>query len=159
MLQDQLKELEKEKKDMLETDKASSKLVKKLYHLKGIGSVSSWCLVYEFFGWRVFKNVKEVGAASGLAPTPYNSGNSNREQGISKAGNPRIRSLMVELAWSWLRYQPQSSLSQWFLERFAMGGKRMRRVGIVALARKLLIALWKYIETGLVPEGAMIKSQ
>ncbi len=77
MLQDQLKELEKEKKDMLETDKASSKLVKKLYHLKEIGSVSSWCLIYEFFGWRVFKNVKEVGAASGLAPTPYNCGNSN----------------------------------------------------------------------------------
>ena len=152
VIQTQLKELEDEKKQMLAADDKQAKQVKALQHLKGIGPVSSWCLIYEFFGWRKFKNVKEVGAASGLAPTPYDSGDSVREQGISKAGNRRIRSLMVELAWSWLRYQPQSKLSEWFLERFAKGGSRMRRIGIVALARKLLVALWKYLQTGLVPK-------
>lgn len=158
VIQTQLKELDDEKKEMLAAGGKQAKQVLALQLLKGIGPVSSWCLIYEFFGWRDFKNVKEVGAASGLAPTPYDSGDSEREQGISKAGNRRIRSVMVELAWFWLRYQPQSKLSEWFLERFAKGGKRMRRIGIVALARKLLVALWKYIQTGLVPEGAIMKN-
>jgi transposase len=92
-----------------------------------------------------------------LTPTPYDSGDSTREQGISKAGNKRIRKLMVELAWLWLRYQPGSQLSQWFEKRFGQGGKRMRRIGIVALARKLLIALWRYLEQGVIPEGAVLK--
>jgi transposase len=125
--------------------------------LKGIGPVSSWNLVYEFFGWREFKNVKQVSAASGLVPTPYASGGSNIEQGISKAGNRRVRTLMVELSWYWLRYQPNSHLSIWFNQRFGPNGKRMRRIGIVALARKLLVALWKFLEKGQVPEGAMLK--
>ena len=94
---------------------------------------------------------------TGLTPTPYDSGNSTREQGISKAGNKRIRTLMVELSWLWLRYQPDSALSQWFEKRFAHGGKRMRRIGIVALARKLLVALWRYLEHGVLPEGAILK--
>lgn len=158
VIQNQLKELDDEKKAMLTADGKQAKQVLTLQLLKGIGPISSWCLIYEFFGWRDFQNVKEVGAASGLAPTPYDSGDSEREQGISKAGNRRIRSVMVELAWSWLRYQPQSKLSEWFLERFAKGGKRMRRIGIVALARKLLVALWKYLRTGLVPEGAILKN-
>jgi transposase len=80
------------------------------------------------------------------------------EQGISKSGNRRVRGVMVELSWYWLRYQPRSSLSRWFMARFGSGGKRMRRIGIVALARKLLIALWKYLEQGIVPEGAILKS-
>ena len=93
----------------------------------------------------------------GLAPSPYASGESSREQGISKAGNKRARTLLIELAWSWLRLQPESALSQWFNRRFAAGGKRMRRVGIVALARRLGIALWRYLEHGEIPAGASLK--
>ena len=96
-----------------------------------------------------------MGACAGLTPTPYDSGDSQREQGICKAGNKRIRSTMVEAAWMWLRWQPQSALSKWFEERFAKGGKRMRRIGIVAMARKLLVSLWKYLEHGEMPEGAV----
>jgi len=157
VIQAQLKEVENEKEKMLAKGDKPAKQVEALYRLKGIGPVSSWLLIYEFFGWREFKNVKEVGAASGLAPTPYDSGDSKREQGITKAGNKRVRRMMVEISWYWLRFQPQSKLSRWFLERFGGGGRRMRRVGIVALARKLLVALWKYLETGLVPEGAAMK--
>ena len=112
----------------------------------------------EFFLWRDFRNTKQLGSCAGLTPTPYDSGDSTREQGISKAGNKRIRKLMVELSWLWLRYQPDSALSQWFERRFGQGGKRMRRIGIVALARKLLIALWRYLEHGVLPEGAVLKA-
>ena len=111
----------------------------------------------EFFGWRKFRNRREVGALSGLTPTPYDSGGSRREQGISKAGNWRIRTMAVEIAWCWLRFQPHSKLSRWFNERFSSGGSRMRRIGIVALARKLLIDLWRYLEHGVIPEGALLK--
>ena len=158
LIQKQLSDVEQEKKKVLESDSEPVKKVWLLQNLKGIGPVSSWLLVFEFFGWRDFRNVKQVGAAAGLTPTPYNSGGSEREQGISKAGNRRIRAVMIEVAWYWLRYQPQSSLSRWFMERFGNGGRRMRRVGIVALARKLLVALWKYIEQGMIPEGALLKN-
>lgn len=129
-----------------------------LMQLKGVGWQSSWLLVMEFFAWRAFRNQRQVGACAGLAPTPYSSGASEREQGISKAGNRRVRSLMIELSWLWLRYQPGSALSQWYQRRFAGGGKRMRRIGIVALARKLLIALWRYVTDGVIPEGAVLKA-
>lgn len=132
--------------------------IQQLRTLKGVGWQSSWVLSMEFFNWRQFKNGKQVGACAGLTPTPYDSGDSTREQGISKAGNKRIRKLMVELSWLWLRYQPGSQLSQWFEKRFGSGGKRMRRIGIVALARKLLIALWRYLEHGVIPEGAVLKT-
>ena len=112
----------------------------------------------EFFAWREFKNGKQIGALSGLTPTPYDSGASQREQGISKAGNERVRTLAVEMAWVWLRFQPQSKLSKWYTQRFAEGGKRMRRIGIVAMARRLLIDLWKYLDYGTVPEGAILKA-
>jgi transposase len=112
----------------------------------------------EFFGWREFRNRKELAALSGLTPTPYDSGGSQREQGISKAGNKRIRSLAVEMAWVWLRFQPQSKLNQWFMERFSAGGRRTRRIGIVAVARKLLIDLWRYLEHGVIPEGVLLKT-
>lgn len=124
--------------------------------LHGIGDVGATALSREFFAWRRFKNRREVGAAAGLTGCPYDSGDSRVEQGISKAGSRRIRTLAVELAWGWLRYQPQSALSQWFQERFAKGGKRMRRIGIVAVARKLLVALWKFLEWGMLPEGAVL---
>ncbi len=158
IVQEQLQALEEEKKEVLKGEGKSQDKVLKLRHLKGIGRVSSWVLVYEFFGWRVFKNVKEVGASAGLAPTPYNSGGSQSEQGISKSGNRRVRALMIEIGWYWLFHQPGSKLTKWFMERYGQGSKRMRRVGIVALARKLLIALWKYLEQGILPEGAALKA-
>lgn len=129
--------------------------VQMLTQLKAVGETSARTLVTEFF-WRDFHNRREVGAAAGLTSTPHNSGNSEREQGISKAGNSRIRDMMVELSWLWLRWQPQSQLSQWFNARWAVG-KRRRKVGIVAVARRLLIALWRYLEDGVVPEGATLK--
>jgi transposase len=128
-----------------------------LAQLRGIGVGSGWVLAKELFGWRGFRNRREVAGCLGLTPSPYDSGESETEQGISKAGNRRVRTLMVELAWSWLRYQPQSELSQWFNRRFAAGGKRLRRIGIVALARRLAIALWRYLEHGLIPDGAQLK--
>jgi transposase len=90
-------------------------------------------------------------------PTPYHSGESAREQGITKAGNRPVRWMTMALAWSWMRYPPESALHCWFRERFGGGGKRLRRMGIVAVARKLLIALWRFLKTGVVPEGAVLK--
>jgi transposase len=132
--------------------------IEQLEQLKALGPTSATILVSELFGWRTFKNGKQVGSCAGLAPTPYASGEVKREQGISKAGNRRVRTLCVEIAWVWLRYQPESTLAKWFNQRFAKGSGRSRRVGIVALARKLLIALWHYLEHGLVPEGAVMKA-
>jgi len=157
LIKEQIKDLESERKEVRESSKTAGRKMHALECLKGVGAASSRILVLEYFGWRKFENVKQVGAGAGLAPTPYNSGDSQKEQGINKSGNPRVRCTMIELSWLWLRWQPQSNLSQWYMKRFGSGGKRMRRVGIVALARKLLIALWKYLETGLVPEGAILK--
>jgi transposase len=131
--------------------------VAQLMCLRGIGLTSAWVFVMEYFGWRQFHNRKEVAALAGLTPMPYASGDSTRDQGISKAGNRRIRSLMIQIAWGWLRYQPRSALSVWFNTRFALGGKRRRRIGIVALARRLLIALWRYVQRGVIPESASLK--
>jgi transposase len=132
-------------------------MVAALMLLCGVGERSSWTLVYEFF-WRSFDNRRQVGSAAGFTGTPYDSGDNRKEQGISKAGNWRIRRLMVELAWCWLRYQPESCITIWFEERFGPTSKRSRRVGIVAVARRLLIALWRYLEFGEVPEGARFKA-
>ena len=131
--------------------------VRQLMTLKGIGVNGSWLLVMEFFGWRDFKNRREVGGLAGFTPTPYQSGESHHEQGITKSGNRHVRWMTTELAWSWLRFQPESALSVWFRERFGDGGKRLRRIGIVAVARKLLIALWRFLQTGVLPEGAVLK--
>jgi transposase len=131
--------------------------VRRLMGLKAVGVRSAWVLVLELFAWRDIKNGKELGALVGLTPTPYDSGQSEREQGISKAGNKHVRALIVELAWLWRRWQPGSALSQWYERRFAAGNKRVRKIGIVALARKLLIALWRYVEQGELPEGAQEK--
>jgi transposase len=130
--------------------------VRRLLNLKGVGENGAWLLVYEFFAWREIKNRRELGSLSGLTPTPYASGESQREQGISKAGNRRVRWMVIELAWCWLRYQPNSELSQWYRRRFGRGNTRLKKVGIVALARKLLIALWKYLEGGEPPAGAEV---
>jgi transposase len=131
--------------------------VRRLMGLKAVGVRSAWVLVLELFAWRAIKSGKELGALVGLTPTPYDSGQSEREQGISKAGNKHVRSLIVELAWLWRRWQPGSALSQWYERRFAAGNKRVRKIGIVALARKLLIALWRYVEQGELPAGAQEK--
>lgn len=132
--------------------------VRQLLRLRAIGETGAWVYVYEFFGWRQFNNRKEVGAAAGLVPTPYQSGDGQQELGISKAGNRHIRAIAIEMAWAWLRYQPRSRLSRWFEERFSRGGPRARKVGIVALARKLLIDLWRFLRDGTVPEGALLKA-
>ncbi len=157
-LSEQIAEVEAERRVQLQSSTdASIEKVRQLMMLKGIGINGSWLLVMEFFGWREFKNRREVGGLAGLTPTPYQSGESAREQGITKSGNRHVRWMTTELAWSWLRYQPESALSVWFRERFGSGGKRLRRIGIVAVARKLLIALWRFLETGVLPEGAVLK--
>jgi len=132
-------------------------LVSRLIQLRAIGVCSAWTLVKEVFGWRRFGNRRQLAGSLGLTPTPYSSGDSHVEQGISKAGNKRVRALLVELAWRWLRLQPHSQLSRWFNQRFAHGSKRMRRIGIVALARRLAIALWRFVEHGEIPADAMLK--
>ena len=156
MVEEQISCLVKKKTERLKVKTTKMAQVAQLMRLPGIGPVSSWTFVMEFFGWRRFRNRREVAALAGLTPTPYDSGSRLREQGISKAGNRRVRTLAIEIAWAWLRYQPRSKLSQWFLERFAGGGSRMRRIGIVALARRLLIDLWRFLEHGVVPEGAQV---
>jgi len=128
--------------------------MRRLMGLKAVGARTAWILVMELFSWRAIKNGKELGALVGLTPVPFDSGKSQREQGISKAGNKHVRCLMVELAWMWLRWQPESALSQWYQRRFGAGNKRARKVGIVALARKLLIALWRFVDQGELPAGA-----
>lgn len=157
-VREQIRKIETIRKEILRTSKeASIEQVRRLLKLKGIGVNSAWVYVMEFFSWRAFRNRRELGSLSGLAPTPYASGESSRERGISKAGNRPVRAMAIEIAWSWLRNQPESQLSRWYNRRFAKGGSRIRRIGIVALARKLLIALWKYLEYGTLPEGAQLK--
>jgi transposase len=155
LVKQQIKELEAARRQALEDGKQP--MVAQLAQLRAIGTKSAWVLVKELFGWRRFANRRELAGSLGLTPTPYDSGASQVEQGISKAGNKRARSLLVELAWGWLRLQPDSELTQWFRRRFASGGTRMRRVGIVALARRLAVALWRYLEHGEIPAGATLK--
>ena len=158
MVEEQMGILRKEREKRVgSAETLSMRKVAQLRTLYGIGVTSSWDFVMEMFGWREFRNRREVGAFAGLTPTPYDSGGSQREQGISKAGRGRIRALNIQIAWGWLRFQPQSKLSQWYQERFAGGGSRMRRIGIVAVARKLLIDLWRYLEYGVVAEGARLR--
>ena len=156
----QLAELKKQQREQLRTVATPSmEKVKLLQTLCGIAMNSSWLFVMEFFGWRHFGNRRQVGAAMGATPVPYQSGDSHREQGISRSGNRRVRSMGVEIAWCWLRFQPDSDLSRWYQRRFGHGSKRLRRIGIVALARRLMIDLWRYLETGTVPKGAKLKVQ
>jgi transposase len=129
-----------------------------LARLKGIGEVGATRLALELF-WREFSNRRQVGACVGLVPQPYDSGESQTDQGISKQGNRRVRALLVEMAWTWLRYQPGSALTQWFNQRTEGTGpnRRARRIAIVAVARRLAIALWRYLKDGVIPEGAQLK--
>ena len=157
-LSEQIAAVEVERRTLLQTSAdASIDKIRQLMQLKGIGINGAWLLVMELFGWRAFTHRREVGGVAGFTPTPYQSGESTREQGITKSGNRHVRWMTTELAWSWLRFQPDSALSVWFRARFGSGGKRLRRIGIVAVARKLLIALWRFLETGALPEGAALK--
>jgi transposase len=138
-----------------QTAEVPSKAVQMLLGLKGIGSGFAGALWSEGL-FRHFDNRRQVAAYAGLAPTPWKSGKIDHEQGVSKAGNPRLRAILVEMAWLWLRHQPGSALAQWYHDRVRLGG-RLKKVTIVALARKLLVALWKYVTQGVVIEGAALK--
>jgi transposase len=136
------------------TSKSSAEL---LMQLKGIGAETASVLSLEGF-YRTFDNRRQLAAYTGLAPSPWQSGQVDRDQGISKAGNPRLRTAMIELAWLWQRYQPGSTLSRWFHERVGAERGRIRRIAIVAMARKLIVALWRFVTHGIVPEGAVLKA-
>jgi transposase len=155
----QMAELEAERRAIVRaSQEAHIETVRQLMHLKGIGINGAWMFVMECFGWRDWQNRRQVGSLAGFTPTPYQSGQSPREQGITKAGNRRMRWMATELAWGWVRSQPESVLSRWFTDRFGAGGKRWRRIGLVAVARKLLMALWRCLRTGVLPEGAVLKA-
>jgi len=131
--------------------------IEHLMRLKGVGQVGATRLMLELF-WRDFDNRRQVGSCVGLVPQPYDSGESRVDQGISKQGNRRVRALLIEMAWFWLRYQPTSALATWFARRTQGGpNKRGKRIAIVAVARKLVIALWRYLKDGVIPEGAVMK--
>ena len=154
----QIANLERERDAVLE-DEAPGKaeeMIQQLAGLRGIGVQSATVLVREAFV-REFATGKALGSYAGLTPTPFSSGGTEREQGIGKAGNRRVRTVMVELAWLWQRYQPGSAEVVWFRERVGGTGRRMRKVMVVAMARRLLIALWRFATQGVVPEGAVMK--
>jgi transposase len=160
LVQRQIGRIEHDRTRLLQTGTSPNVArIRQLMDLRAIGINSAWLYVMEVFGWRAIRNRRELASLCGLAPTPYQSGGDDREQGISKAGNWRMRRMAVEIAWCWLRWQPDSELSRWFEQRFGAGGRRARRVGIVALARKLLVQLWRYLETGELPPGAVLKAQ
>lgn len=159
LVERQLAELKAEREALVAS--SPSKIAGTTRALRELGAIaeeSSFVFSTEALGWRTFANRRELAGALGVTGMPFNSGESEREQGISKAGNKRMRAMLIEIAWCWLRYQPKSGLSRWFQRRFAAGNKRTRRIGIVALARKLLVALWRYLEEGLVPDGATLKT-
>lgn len=146
--------LEAERRALLRDSKAERvEMVRQLLQLRGIGENSAWLFVTEAFGWREFQNRREVGGYLGMAGTPNQSGYRDLDQGISKAGNKHLRWMAVQVAWGWLRYQPRSELTRWYDRKFNHG-RRMRKIGIVALARRLMVELWRYLETGALPEGA-----
>ena len=159
-LTERIKAIVDERRRLLrEANDEATECARQLMQLRAIGENAGWLFSTEFFAWRKFQNRRQVGGLAGLTGTPYQSGTTNREQGISKAGNRWIRGMVVEIAWLWLRYQPQSELSQWYERKYGHGSSRLRRIGIVALARKLLIELWRYLETGTPPAGALLKTR
>jgi len=160
LLSDQIDEVKAERDALLAAERAASPApapVAMLLELRGVGPGFAGALWSEGL-FRHFDNRRQVAAYAGLAPTPWQSGSVNHEQGVSKAGNPRLRATIVEMAWLWLRHQPDTALSRWYHDRVRRNGGRLKKVAIVALARKLLVALWKYVTAGVVIEGAAMKS-
>jgi len=143
----------------VDPDSPTGRWVERLQTLRAIGANGAWVLATEMFGWREIRNRGELAALIGVSPTLFQSGDTEHDSGITRAGNSHVRRMIVQLAWAWLRYQPESALAQWYQRRFGAGGARIRRIGIVALARKLVIALWRYGEYGVIPEGAVLKSR
>lgn len=155
---DQLKAVEAERDQLLEQEEANPAApAVMLGQLKGIGAQIATLLWSEAL-YRHFDNRRQVAAYAGLAPTPWKSGSIDHEQGVSKAGNPRLRTTMIQVAWLWTRHQPRSALTLWFKDRVERNGGRMRKTAIVALARKLLVAFWKYVTSGVVIEGAVTQA-
>lgn len=158
LVRQQLHGVEERRADLVAAPTRAGEVARQLLTLKGIGATLSWTLAVELLGWRTFDNRREVGGLVGLAPVPYQSGAMTHTSGHAKTGRARLRASLTELAWSWIRNQGESALSLWFERRYAAGGKRLRRIGIVAVSRRLLIELWKYVTTGALPEGALTKA-
>jgi transposase len=159
LVREQLARLEQSPAEALAAGPAAAEMARRKEHLcrlKALGPVFAGRLTNEAF-YKDFRNRREVASYIGLTPSPWKSGGIDREQGISKAGNPRARTTAIELSWLWLQHQPDSALSRWFRARTAHASKRIKRIAIVALARKLMVALWRYLTTGLIPEGAVMK--
>jgi transposase len=153
----QIKAVEAERDAQLAAERAAPTPAAVLLNIKGVGPEFAAVLWSEGL-FRHFDNRRQVAAYAGLAPTPWQSGSVDREQGVSKSGNPRLRTTLIQLAWLWLRHQSDSTLTHWFLERVKRNGGRLRKTTIVALARKLLVALWKYVTAGVVIEGVVMKT-
>jgi transposase len=150
--------LKRERRALLhERDDPAIAQVRQLHRLRGVGIDGAWLYVMEFFSWRQFRNRRQVGGLAGLTDAHYQSGDVAHQQGISKAGNRWVRALAINTAWAWLRFQPRSALARWYQRKFGKGTSRARKIGIVALARKLLIAFWRYLEFGVIPEGARLR--
>lgn len=157
-IQQQITAVQSRREELQQGESKVAQKAQLLQKLKALGATSSWTLATELFGWREFSNRRELAGLVGLVPTPYQSGESSRDQGISKQGRAHLRALLTEISWLWIRYQKQSPITQWYEKKYAGGGKRLRRIGIVAVARKLLIELWKFVTTGVLPEGALTKA-
>jgi len=153
LLLEQIKAVETERDAVLVAMPAAAKM---LLDIKGIGPEFAAVLYSEALS-RHFANRRQIASYAGLAPTPWQSGSVDREQGVSKAGNPRLRTTLIQIAWLWLRHQPQSALALWFNEKVVRNNGRLKRTTIVAMARKLLVALWKYVTAGVVIEGAVMR--
>jgi transposase len=151
--------VEAERRAVLETSQeASIAKIRQLMHLRGLGINGSWLLVREVFRWRDVTNRREVSGVAGFTPTPYHSGERTREQGLTTSGTRHVRWMTTELAGSWRRDQPERALSGWVRERCGGGGKRLRRIGMVAVARQLLMALWRCLQRGGLPAGAVLQA-
>lgn len=157
LIEKQILEVKRRRSELMEQNTEVARKARQLLVLRGVGPNTSWELATEIFGWRTFQNRRQVGALVGLVGVPYQSGETHREQGISKAGRTRLRASLIELAWLWLRYQPQSELARWFERKYGGGSKRLRRIGIVGVARRLLIDLWRFCQSGVIPEGVVLK--
>ena len=154
----QLLDLESERDARIrQSQDRAAEISRRLMTLRGIAEVGAETWGREL-SWRGFRNRRQLGSLIGLTPTPYQSGDSWRERGISRAGNCHVRGIAIDLAWLWLRQQPHSELTLWYNRRFASGSPRLRKIGIVAVARKLLIALWRYADFGEIPKGALLKT-